>query len=317
MVTVDGVSGEVRVTVDDLDVLAVGDHGSVPHGSRHEWPPFVRSRNPTSSARHSRRTEILRREGVDVRSGAKVARVEALEREGAARLHLERGATVQAERLLVAVGRRADTDGLGLDAAGVASDRGFIVTDDHLATAAPGVWAVGDAAGKLQFTAADEMGRIAAGNALSRRPPRRFHPEWIPSVTFTDPEVARVGLTEAEGAERGARVAWVRMAEVDRAVEAGATDGLVKLVAAPHRLLGHTAGGRLLGWTVVAAPGGEMIAEAALALRTRMFTARLAQTVHAYPTWSSGCGRRRRSSSSAWAAGGPGRPRGPLAAETR
>lgn len=138
---------------------------------------------------------VLAREGVDVRTGAKVARVEALERKGAARLHLEGGAVVEAERLLVAVGRRADTDSLGLEAAGISSERGFIVTGDHLATSAAGIWAVGDVAGKLQFThAADEMGRIAAGNALSRRPPRRFHPEWIPWVTFTDPEVARVGI---------------------------------------------------------------------------------------------------------------------------
>jgi len=185
------------------------------------------------------------------------------------------------------VGRRAATDGLGLEEAGVERERGFIVTDDHLATTAAGVWAVGDAAGKLQFThAADEMGRIAAGNALARRPPRRFHPEWIPWVTFTDPEVARVGMTEAEGAERGARVAYLPMSEVDRAVAAGATDGFVKLVAGPRRVLGHAAGGRLLGATVVAGRGGELIAEAALAIRTRMFTARLAQAVHAYPTWS-------------------------------
>lgn len=78
------------------------------------------------------------------------------------------------------------------------------------------------------------------------------------------------------------------MADVDRAVAAGATDGFVKLAATPRRVLGHTAGGRLLGATVVAAQGGEMIAEAALAVRTKMFTARLARTVHAYPTWSTG-----------------------------
>lgn len=167
------------------------------------------------------------------------------------------------------------------------TQRGFIVTDDFLATTAKGIWAVGDVAGKLQFThAADEMGRIAAGNALSWLPARRFRPERIPRVTFTEPEVARVGLTEAEAAERGGRVAYLPMDEVDRAVAAGATDGFVKLVAEPRRVLGNAAGGRLVGATVVGARDGEVIAEAALAVRTRMFTARLAQTAHAYPTWS-------------------------------
>lgn len=232
-------------------------------------------------------TFVLGREGVDVRTGSNVARVEPLGPKGAARLHLEGGGIVEADRVLVAVGRRAATDGLGLERAGVETERGFIVTDDLLATTAKGIWAVGDVAGKLQFThAANEMGRIAAGNALSRLPPRRFRPERIPWVTFTDPEVARVGLSEAEAAERGGQVAYAPMVEVDRAVAADATDGFVKLLAGPRRVLGNTAGGRLLGATVVAARGGEVIAEAALALRTKMFTARLAQTAHAYPTWS-------------------------------
>ncbi len=233
-------------------------------------------------------TTVLGREGVDVLTGSKVTRAEPLDRKGTARLHLDSGAAVETDRVLVAVGRRADTDHLGLDAAGVETERGFIVTDDFLATTtAKGIWAVGDVAGKLQFThAADEMGRIAAGNALSRLPARRFRPERIPWVTFTEPEVARVGLTEAEAAERGGRVAYLPMDQVDRAVVAGATDGFVKLVAGPRRVLGNAAGGRLVGATVVAVRGGEVIGEAALAVRTRMFTARLAQTAHAYPTWS-------------------------------
>lgn len=189
--------------------------------------------------------------------------------------------------MLVAVGRTGAIEGLGLDAAGVATDRGFIVTSDTLATSADGIWAVGDVAGKLQFThAADEMGRIAAANALSRLPDRKFRPEWVPWVTFTGPEVARVGVTEAEAAARGARVAYVPMSEVDRAITAGATDGFVKLVAGPRTVLRNAGGGRLLGATVVAARGGELIGEAALALRTGMFVGRLAQTIHPYPTWS-------------------------------
>jgi pyruvate/2-oxoglutarate dehydrogenase complex dihydrolipoamide dehydrogenase (E3) component len=230
----------------------------------------------------------LQREGVDVVVGSKVVRVDAHDDDKRrARVQLDDGTTVDAERILVAVGRRAATEGLGLEEVGVATDRGFVVTTDTLATSVRGVWAVGDVAGKLQLThAADEMGRIAIGNALSHLPARRFRPEWIPWVTFTEPEVARIGLSEAESAEAGGRVAYLPMSELDRAIAARATDGFVKLVAAPRRVIGNAGGGRLVGTTVVAARGGEMIAEAALAVRTGMFVGRLAQTVHAYPTWS-------------------------------
>lgn len=122
---------------------------------------------------------------------------------------------------------------------------------------------------------------------LSRRGRRRFDPSAIPWVTFTDPEVARVGMTEAEeAAAHGGRVAFLPMAAVDRAVAASRTRGFVKLLAGPRRLLGNAGGGRILGATIVAERGGELIHEAALAMRTGMFAGRLAQTVHAYPTWS-------------------------------
>ena len=225
-------------------------------------------------------------EGIGVQVGRKVVRVQAVDAKGAVSVHLDDGSSISADRLLVAVGRRAATDGLGLDAAGVATERGFVVTDDHLATTASGIWAVGEVAGKLQFThAADEMGRIAAGNALSRRR-RRFNTTGIPWVTFTTPEVARVGMTEAEAAPLGGRVAFMPMSGVDRAVVTGETAGFVKLIAGPRKVLRTAGGGRLLGATVVCPRAGELIHEPTLAIRTRMFAGRLAQTVHAYPTWS-------------------------------
>ncbi|PZS15644.1 MAG: hypothetical protein DLM54_12350, partial [Acidimicrobiales bacterium] len=141
-----------------------------------------------------------------------------------------------------------------------------------------------------QFThVAEYQGRLVAeniGKPGKRSRTKKADYRVVPWVTFTDPEVARVGMTEAESAGRGGRVAYLPMTEVDRAVVAGQTRGFVKLVAGPKLVLGQTGGGRLLGATVVAARGGEMIHEAALAIRTGMFTGRLAQTVHAYPTWS-------------------------------
>ncbi len=232
--------------------------------------------------------DALAADGVKVVTGSKVTAAEA--DPGGCRIRLDDGSDVAASRVLVAVGRRPVGDGLDLAAAGVAVDKaGFVCTDDHLRTNVRGIWAAGDVAGKLQFThAADDMGRIAANNALSRVPYRRFRADHTPAVTFTDPEVARVGMTEAAAAAAfdGARVAYLPMSQVDRAIAAGRTEGFVKLVVGPRRAMGDLAGGRLLGATIVAPRAGEMIHEATLVMRSRMFPALLAVTTHAYPTWS-------------------------------
>ncbi len=232
-------------------------------------------------------TDALQADGIEVRTGQSVRSAKPLGRNGAVRLDLADGSTLEADRLLVAVGRVGALDGLGLDTTGIATERGFVRTDDTLATTGEGVWAVGDVTGRLQFThAADEMGRIAAANALGRSSRRRFRADAVPRVTFTDPEVAQVGCTEAEAAAQGVRVAYLPMSEVDRAITAQETLGFVKLISGPRRLVRNAGGGRVLGATIVAVRAGEMIHEPALAMRTGMFTGRLAQTVHAYPTWS-------------------------------
>lgn len=247
-------------------------------------PRLLPGEEPETSAVLAR---VFVRDGVDVRTHAKVENAAATG--DGVRLALGEGAAVQAEKLLVAVGRAPVTSGLELDIAGVRrTDRGHIATDDRLATTAPGVYAAGDVTGRMQFThAAHEMGRIAAGNALGRRA-RRYRTDATPWVVFTDPEVARVGLTEAEAARIGGRVAYLPMAELDRAITAGATDGFIKLIAGPRPVLRNLGGGRILGATIVAERAGELIHEAVLAMATRMFTGRLAATTHAYPTWSYG-----------------------------
>lgn len=233
---------------------------------------------------------VFAREGISVHTGARVDRVSG--RAGQIRLHLADGTVVATEHLLVAVGRRPVSDDLDLEAAGVhRDDHGHVITNDRLATTAAGIYAAGDITGRLPFThAAFEMGRIAAGNALARRPwqRRRYRPAATPWVTFTDPEVAHVGMTESDAARLGARVAYLPMAEMDRAITADARDGFIKLIAGPRPILRDTGGGRILGANVVAARAGEMIHEPALAMATGMFTGRLAAATHAYPTWSYG-----------------------------
>jgi pyruvate/2-oxoglutarate dehydrogenase complex dihydrolipoamide dehydrogenase (E3) component len=135
------------------------------------------------------------------------------------------------------------------------------------------------------------MGWVAASNALSklaRVRNFRFDPAGVPWATFTAPEVGRVGLIEAEAAERhpGAKVAHLPLEHVDRAVAVGAERGFIRLIAAPKRGVRHLGGGRLVGATMVAPTGGDLVHEAALAMQTNMFVGRLAQTSHAYPTWA-------------------------------
>ncbi|MFP4511651.1 MAG: dihydrolipoyl dehydrogenase family protein [Acidimicrobiales bacterium] len=237
-------------------------------------------------------SEALSDDGVTVITGATVERAERLE-DGTVRMHLADGAPVAAAELLVATGRVPSGHGIGLEEIGVEVDqRGAVVVDATMATSVRGVWAVGDVTGGMAFThVAGRQGWVAASNALAKlaRLHRfRFDPTAVPWVTFTSPEVGRVGLTEAEAADHHprARVAHLDLTHVDRAVASGDERGFVKLIAAPKLGVRHLGGGRIIGATVVAPTGGDLIHEAALAMQTRMFAGRLAQTTHAYPSWA-------------------------------
>ena len=154
-----------------------------------------------------------------------------------------------------------------------------------------GIFAAGDVTAFPRLTHAGyRMGQIAAHTARSRRP-WSFRPDALPWAVFTDPELGRVGMTEAQAHERwgdDAQVVVFPMRKTDRARMAGVTDGFVKLVAGPHPVTRGLLGGRLVGATIVCPGAGEAIAELALAVRSRTLLARLALTVHAYPTWSFG-----------------------------
>ncbi len=236
--------------------------------------------------------DALKSAGVEVLTGVTV--VAAQPGGDGAMLTLDDGRVLDAERTLVAVGRRANSHRGGLQDVGIELDRGYVVNGDDLATSLDGVYVAGDLSGRLQFThAADHMGRLAATNILSRLArlrPARFRSGQIPMVTFTRPEIARIGLSETEAARSvdGAMVAELPLTEHDRALTAFATDGYIKLIAGPRPGIGMAGGGRIVGATIVAERAGEMISEIALAVRVGAFTGRLAQTVHPYPTWSYG-----------------------------
>ena len=229
-------------------------------------------------------TAALEREGVTLMIGKKVVRASA-----GPTLHLEDGTSVSGSHLLVAVGRTPTTDGLGLEGVGVKLDGKRIVTDSHL-KAADTIWAAGDVTAKLQFThVGNDQGRIAAGNAFAKPfRSKSWSDDAIPWVTFTEPEIGHVGMSEKQAFDKygdSALVSIVRDTHSDRGRTAGETDGFVKLVAKPGPVGGMLLG-KLVGMTIVGPMAGEQIALGALAMNTNMLVGRLAQTTVAYPTWN-------------------------------
>jgi pyruvate/2-oxoglutarate dehydrogenase complex dihydrolipoamide dehydrogenase (E3) component len=223
-------------------------------------------------------------DGVRFALGAKVARAESTGEEVSLVLTLgpdEGGAEqrIAADLLLVAAGRAPNVERLGLDAAGVDVDRNGVTVDDRLRTSNPRVLASGDVCSVYKFThAADAMSRIVVQNALFLGR-RKASALIIPWVTFTDPEVAHVGVTHQDVAQANGELATITidLKDVDRAVLDDDVDGFVSV---------HHARGRIKGCTIVARHAGEMIGEAVFALTHGHTLGDLSATVHPYPTQS-------------------------------
>jgi pyruvate/2-oxoglutarate dehydrogenase complex dihydrolipoamide dehydrogenase (E3) component len=220
----------------------------------------------------------LRAEGIDLREGAVVNRIERAERTISA--VLSDGTGIEGTHLLVAAGRRANVSDLGLDEAGIAHDRGGVTVDAALRSVSNRrVYAIGDVAGGLQFThVANYHAGLVIRNALFRMPVRAAT-HHIPRVTFTDPEIAQAGLTEAEARERhgdGIEVHRFFFTDSDRAQAEGRTEGLVKVVTGRR--------GRILGCSIAGAEAGELVHPWALALASGLKIGAMASYVAPYPT---------------------------------
>lgn len=227
----------------------------------------------------------LRGEGIDIRLKTRAREVDT-DADGSWRLLVQAPGgqqTIPFDRVLVAAGRVPRTSELALERVGVRCDqRGAVIVDRRLRTTARGIYAVGDVTGLLPFThVAAHHARVATPNALFHT--RSQVAETIPWVTFTDPEVARVGLSEQQARERfGDRISVAQFdyEELDRAILAGEPYGFVKLIAGPSR--------RLLGATVAAPGAGEAIAEMTAWIASGAKIDAVSRTVHAYPTLAEG-----------------------------
>jgi pyruvate/2-oxoglutarate dehydrogenase complex dihydrolipoamide dehydrogenase (E3) component len=227
--------------------------------------------------------EALRAEGMELLTGVSAKAVRR-DGDGNVVVHLSDGGRVEGERLMVATGRRSDLRALGVDAAGLDPGARAVAVDQHL-RAGPGIWSVGDVTGRGAFThMAMYQARIAAADILGRdHAPADY--SAVPRVTFTDPEVASVGLTEALARQAGHRV---RTGVASTASSArgwihgpGAEHGVLKLVAdADHDVL--------LGGSVMGPAAGEVVGLLVLAVRQRVPVAALRELIYPYPTFMRG-----------------------------
>jgi pyruvate/2-oxoglutarate dehydrogenase complex dihydrolipoamide dehydrogenase (E3) component len=222
--------------------------------------------------------KVFRREGIAVRTGVGAASVG--HADGAFTVTLADDTRVSAARLLVATGRRADLAAVGAGAVGIDESARAIPVDDHM-RAAPGVWALGDIVGEGNFThmSVYHAGIIVADILGERHHPAELHA--VPRVTFTDPEIGSVGLTEAQAAAQGLRVR-VGMAQVAGSargwIHKAGNDGFIKLVEDSER-------GVLVGATSAGPVGGEVLSMLTLAVHAAVPVQRLREMIYAYPTF--------------------------------
>lgn len=243
----------------------------------------ILSRESTEAARIVR--AALERDGVTIVDQTEV--LAASHQAGEVVLQTERAGRPQrlvGDRLLVAIGRAPNVEGLGLEQAGVRTDHAGVLVDQYLRSSNRRIYAAGDVCSPDKFThTADAHARIVIRNALFDGIPARLamqrHALLVPRCTYTDPELAQVGLSRREAEARG--IAYdtitIPLAQVDRAILDDTTDGLLEVIHARGR-------GTILGATLVAPHAGETISELTLAIRSGQGLGALASTIHPYPT---------------------------------
>ena len=212
--------------------------------------------------------DVLRDEGVDIHLGRKIERVAP-----GIEVHVEGGAVLQGERLIVATGRRAAVEGFGFERLGVEIGKRGIEVDERM-RAGEGIWAAGDVTGIAMFTHAGKyQARVAAADAAGR--PAKADHRAVPAVTFTDPQVASVGRTADDGLVMGEHGSTARLSTYERPKR----PGFLKVFADPDRRV-------LVGACAVGPEAGEWLGQLTLAIRAEIPIGVLLDTIQPYPTFS-------------------------------
>ncbi|HPL30609.1 MAG TPA: FAD-dependent oxidoreductase, partial [Anaerolineae bacterium] len=243
------------------------------HGTSHR---FVASRALELLKRHPDNTNFIT---VHLGNGASITAIEAGRGALRARLQGPQGEViVEADKALLATGRRPNVAGLGLEAAGVRYDRRGIQVNEHMATSVPGIYAVGDVTGGSMLAhVAMHQGAVAAESSLGHKARMRY--DAVPSCIFARPEAASVGLTEQAAREQGydVRVGRFPFNGNGKAIAQGEVDGFIKVVAEARY-------GALLGLHIVGAHASDLVLEGALGLTLEMTLDELAATIHPHPS---------------------------------
>ena len=225
--------------------------------------------------------KALRKRGIDVLAGTKMQSVERTE--NGVRLKLEGGKvdSVEAELLLVAIGRRPVTENLNLEALGIELERGYVKVDPLMRTAQPHIYAIGDVINTPWLAHVASAEGILAVEHMAGLPVKPINYDRVPSCTYCDPEVASVGLTEAKAKERGYDVVTGKFpfSALGKAKVIGKTTGFVKVVR-------ETKYDEVLGVHIIGAHATDLIAEACVTLQMEGTDEELLRTMHAHPTMS-------------------------------
>ncbi|MEX1137352.1 MAG: FAD-dependent oxidoreductase [Balneolales bacterium] len=231
--------------------------------------------------------QILEKDGVTYKLGSTINSVEGDDKKITATIkHDGKIEYIEAEKLLMATGRRPDMKPLNLEAAGVEFDTQGITVNDKCQTSAKHIYAIGDVTGRYQFTHMSEhMGKVATTNALLKIP-MKIDKDNVSWVTFTDPEMAHIGATKKELDDKGTSYETYSFpySMIDRAITDDQTAGWIKVYAKKRS-------GKILGADVLGAHGGELICQYALAKRNGISLRNMADTIFPYPTYALGARR--------------------------
>jgi dihydrolipoamide dehydrogenase len=228
----------------------------------------------------------LRRAGIEIRVNTRVEGVELSPEQVTVKVGVEGKAdTVVGEKVLVAIGRAPNSENIGLETVGVATERGFITVDEQMRTNVPGVYAIGDVTGRQMLAHKAMHEGIVAAEAIAGKDPHPVDYGNVPACTYCKPQVASVGLTEAKAREQGydVRIGKFPFQVIGKALAGGEYEGFIKLVVDARY-------GEILGAHMIGPEVTELIHEIALARATELTPAEIINTIHAHPTLSEAVG---------------------------